>query len=166
MSNEKKSFSEDVKNEIPEFTQDEAQAAIDKLEKGKASDNNGFQAEDIKTCDATTKEMIRQIFNEVLKQEDCTPETWRRIRRKVIFKSGNVEEVGDYRRFALCQRFTNCSQQSNTTDFTADSTKRNQNTRLDLDVLTKCWTIVQHTDCWNRNAVSGVSKCGSRQWTS
>ena len=72
MGNEKKSFSEDVKNEIPEFTQDEVQAAIDKLKKSKANDNNGIQVEDIKTCDATTKEMIRQIFNEVLKQEDCT----------------------------------------------------------------------------------------------
>ena len=59
-------------NEIPEFTQDEVQAAIDSL-KSTASDNNGIRAEDIKTCDETTKEMIRQTFNEVLKQEDCTP---------------------------------------------------------------------------------------------
>ena len=70
-------------------------------------------------------------------------------------------------RFALCQHFTICSQQpKKNTDFTADSTKRNQNTREDLDVLTKRWTILQHTDCWNRNAGSGVSKCGSRQCTS
>ena len=50
-------------------------------------------AEDVKTSDETTKEMTRQTFNEVLKQEDCTPETWRIIRIKVI----NVEEVGNYR---------------------------------------------------------------------
>ena len=54
--------------------------------KGKASDNNGLRAADIKTCDATTKETIRQIFNEVLKQEDCTPETWRIIHVKAIHK--------------------------------------------------------------------------------
>ena len=54
--------------------------------KEKASDNNGIRAEDIKTCDATTKEMIRQIFNEVLKQDECTPETWRITRIKVIYK--------------------------------------------------------------------------------
>ena len=29
-----------------------------------------------------------------------------------------------------------------------------------MDVLTKRWNIMQHTDCWNRNAVSGVQKCG------
>ena len=87
-SNEKESCSEDVKNEIAEFTQDEVQAAIDKLKKGKTSDNNGIPAEDIKT----TKEMLRQVFNEVLKQDDCTPETWRRIRIKVIYKKkGNAE---------------------------------------------------------------------------
>ena len=51
-------------------------------------------AEDVKTSDESTQEMIRQIFNEVLKQEeDCTPETWSRIRLKVI----NVEEVGTHR---------------------------------------------------------------------
>ena len=41
-------------------------------------------------------------------------------------------------RFPLCQLFffTNCSQQSKTTDFTVDSTKRNQKTMEELDVLT------------------------------
>ena len=46
------------------FVQDELQAAIDNLKKSKASDNNGIRAEDIKTCDETTKETIRQIFHE------------------------------------------------------------------------------------------------------
>ena len=82
MNTEKKNCNEDVRNEIPEFTQDEVQAATDSL----ASDNNGIWAEDIKTCDTTTEEMIRQIFNEVLKLEDCTPETWRRKRMKIICK--------------------------------------------------------------------------------
>ena len=53
----------------------EVEDAIDIRKKGKASDNNGIRVEDIKTCNETTKEMIRQILNEVLKQEDCTPET-------------------------------------------------------------------------------------------
>ena len=33
MNTEKKSCNEDVRNEIPEFTQDEVQAAIDRLKK-------------------------------------------------------------------------------------------------------------------------------------
>ena len=41
--------------------------------------------------------MIRQIFNEVLKQEDCTPKTWRRNTYKSDLQQRNVEEVGNYR---------------------------------------------------------------------
>ena len=51
-------------------------------------------------------------------------------------------------RFALCQRFTNCTQQSYTTDFTTDVGK--QRTREGFDVHTKRWIILQHTDCLNR----------------
>ena len=61
--------------------------------KGKASDNNGIRAEDIKTCDDTTKEMIRQIFNEVMKQDDCTPETWKRKGIKVIYNKGDLHSA-------------------------------------------------------------------------
>ena len=64
--------------------------------KGKASDCNGVRAEDIEACSEKTKEMTRQFFNEILKQEDCTPTTWRRIRIKVIHKKGDVEEAGNY----------------------------------------------------------------------
>ena len=35
--------------------------------KGKAADSNGIRAEDIKACDDETKEMVRQIFKEVIK---------------------------------------------------------------------------------------------------
>ena len=121
-------------------------------------------AEDVKTSDESTQEMIRQIFNEVLKQEeDCTPETWSRIRLKVI----NVEEVGTHTAdLHSNQHFTNCSQQPKRTDFTADSAKRNQNIREDLDVLTKRWTILQHTDCWKQKCWEWSIECGSRQCTS
>ena len=88
--------SDDNKSEIPQFSKTEVQA-IDSLKKGKASDNNGIRAEDIKACSDKTKEMMRKIFNEVLKQEDCTSTTWRRIRMKVIHKKGDVEGAGNYR---------------------------------------------------------------------
>ena len=44
--------------------------------------------------------------------------------------------------FALCQRCTNCTQQSFTTDFTTDLTVWEG-----VDVRTKRWIILQHTDC-------------------
>ena len=64
--------------------------------KGKASDCNGVRAEDIEASSEKTNEMTRQIFNEILKQEDCTPTTWRIIRLRVIHKRWDVEEAGNY----------------------------------------------------------------------
>ena len=60
--------------------------------------------------------MIRQIFNEVLNEDECTPETWRRIRIKVIF-FGDVEEIGNYCPIYTLPALTNCSQQTHTTDY-------------------------------------------------
>ena len=60
---------EGSKEENPEITKDEIQSAINKLKKGKACDNNGIRAEDITNCNDTTKEKIRQIFNEVLNKK-------------------------------------------------------------------------------------------------
>ena len=37
--------------------------------------------------------MVRQIFNEIFKRNEFTPEDW----KKVIFKKGDVENVSDYR---------------------------------------------------------------------
>ena len=73
---------------IPELTTSEVQDAIDRLKRGKAGDSSGIRAEHIKKCDSETKEWIRQIFNEIVQQKDCTPQTWRRIRKQVIHKKG------------------------------------------------------------------------------
>ena len=54
--------------------------------------------------------MIKMIFNEILKQESCTPEIWHRIRIKVIHKIGNEEDVGNYHPFCtllvVCKLFS------------------------------------------------------------
>ena len=41
--------------------------------------------------------MVRQIFNEIIKQNEFTPEAWKKVKIKVIFKKGDVENVGNYR---------------------------------------------------------------------
>ena len=129
--------------------------------KGKATDNNGIRVEDIKTCDGTTKEMIKQIVNEVTEQEDCAPETCRIIRFKVIHKNGKEKDVGNYRP-ELCQRFTICTQQSYTTDFTTDLTVRNKRTRKGFDVNRKCWEWGIKTWASLRNDGS-VKRCSDFQ---
>ena len=76
--------------EITEITTDELQKAIKRLRKGRAADSNGIRAEDIKACDEETKEMVRQIFNDIGMQNEFTPEAWRRVEK------GDVENVGNY----------------------------------------------------------------------
>ena len=82
---------------IPEFTTSEIQDAIDRLKRGRAKESSGIRAEQIKNCSDETKETIRQIFNEILKQKACTPRIWRRTRVQVMYKKGDREDAGNYR---------------------------------------------------------------------
>ena len=82
---------------IPEITTEELQSAISKLKTGKSPDSNGIRAEDIKACDDETREMMRQIFNEIIKRNNFTPDEWKKVKIKVIHKKGDVEDVSNYR---------------------------------------------------------------------
>ena len=82
---------------IPEITSEEIQAAICKFKSGKSPDGNGIRAEDIKDCSEETREMMRQVFNEVIKRNNFTPEEWKKVKIKVIHKKGDVEDVSNYR---------------------------------------------------------------------
>ena len=77
-----------------------------------------------------TKEMTRQNFNGILKQED-TPTTWRRIRIKVIHKKREMwkrQETACH--YALCQRFTSSFRRFCAIGCVRDSTVCNQKTRV------------------------------------
>ena len=65
--------------------------------KGKSPDSDGIRAEDIKACGEETKEMVRQIFNEIIKQNEFTPEAWKKVKIQVLHKKRDVENVGNYR---------------------------------------------------------------------
>ena len=65
--------------------------------KGKSPDSDGIRAEDIKACDEETKEKARQIFNEIIKQNEFKPEAWKKVKIKVLHKKGDVENVGNHR---------------------------------------------------------------------
>ena len=82
---------------IPEITSEELQSAISKLKTGKSPDGNGIRAEDIKDCDDETREMMRQLFNEIIKRNNFTPDEWKKVKIKVIHKKGDVEDVSNYR---------------------------------------------------------------------
>ena len=82
---------------IPEITTEELQSAISKLKNGKSPDINGIRAEDIKACDDETRDMVRQLFNEIIKRNNFTPEDWKRVKIKVIYKKRDAENVSNYR---------------------------------------------------------------------
>ena len=89
--------STDETTRIPEITTESFQTAKNKLKKGKSPDSNGIRAEDIKACNDETREMVRQIFNEIIKPNEFTPEDWEKVTIKVIHKKGDVENVSNYR---------------------------------------------------------------------
>ena len=82
---------------IPEITTEELQSAISKLKTGKSPDSNGIRAEDIKACDHETREMMRQLFNEIIKRNNFTPDECKKVKIKVIHKKGDVEVVSKCR---------------------------------------------------------------------
>ena len=84
---------------IREITAEELQiqSAISKLKTGKSPDGNGIRTEDIKACDDETREMVRQIFNEIVKRNNFTPDEWKKVKIKVIHKKGDIEDVSNYR---------------------------------------------------------------------
>ena len=82
---------------IPEITTEELHIAISKLKTGKSPDSNGIRAEDIKACNDETRELMRQIFSEIIKRNNFTPDEWKKVKIKVIHKKGDVEDVSNYR---------------------------------------------------------------------
>ena len=82
---------------IPEITTEELQSAISELKKWQIPDSNGIRAEDIKASDDETTDMVRQLFNEIIKRNNITPEEWKKVKIKVIYKKGDFENVSNYR---------------------------------------------------------------------
>ena len=72
---------------------------LEEEDKGReeVQDSNGIRAEDIKACDDETREMGRQLFNEIIKRNNFTAGEWKKVRIKVIHKKGDVENVSNYR---------------------------------------------------------------------
>ena len=82
---------------IPEITSEELQDAIRKLKRGKSPESDGVRAEDIKACDDETEEVARQIFSEIIEQNELKSQAWKKAKIKVLHKKGDVENEGNYR---------------------------------------------------------------------
>ena len=45
---------------------------------------------------ATMRREVRQLFNEIIKRNNFTPDEWKEVKIKVIHKKGDVEDVSNY----------------------------------------------------------------------
>ena len=69
--------SRDQKVHTPEITMQEKQIATDCLKGGKAGDKKRIRAEDLEEGDDETKSMMKDIFDEIIKQENMAPDSWK-----------------------------------------------------------------------------------------
>ena len=61
---------------------------INVFKRGTSGDTKGIKAEDLKESADETKVMLRRVFNEIINQESVTPEAWKKVVIKVIYKKG------------------------------------------------------------------------------
>ena len=81
---------------IPEITTEVLQTAINKLKKANPWTTKEFDPKTLKIV-VRRREMVRQIFSDIIKRKEFTPEDWKRVTIKVIHKKGDVENVSNCR---------------------------------------------------------------------
>ena len=139
---------------IPEITIEELQTAINRLKKKRQICRQQWTQS--RSATMRRKKMVRQIFNVIVKQNDLTPEAWKKVRIKVVHKKGDVEDVGNYRPIcslpALYKLFT--------TDTVQQIVSKRRKIRLDSEAHIRQQIILRRTECLIRDATSGESECG------
>ena len=120
---------------IPEITIEELQTAINRLKK--AILQTAMESEP-KTSKLATKKR-----NEIVKQNEFTPEAWRKVRIKVIHKK---RRLGRFWKLQPELLFACVVRQYCTADYTPDLTKSKRKIRPGSEALTKQQTIWRHTE--------------------
>ena len=110
--------------------------------------------------------MVRQIFNEIFKRNEFTPEDWKKVTIKVIHKKGDVENVSNYQPIcsllALYKLFS-------TILYGRLYPALAQKQAEDQAGFRKTYQTTDHLATYRmleQKSKSGESKCGQRQLTS
>ena len=90
--------------------------------------------------------MVRQIFNEIIKRNEFTPEDWKKVTIKVIHKKGEVENVSNYRPICSLPTLYKLFSTILYVRLYLCLTRNKQNIRLDSEKPTRQQTTLQHTD--------------------
>ena len=106
--------------------------------------------------------MVRQNFNEIIKQNEFTPEAWKKVKIKVLHKKEDVEKVGYYRPIcslpALYKLFSTILYRRLYPRLDQEQAEDQAGFRRSYQTTDHLW---RHTEWLNRNAMSGESK----MWT-
>ena len=86
-----------VTKQIPPFTYNELDTELKKLKDGRCADTNGAFVEMIKKGGETIRNVLLDLFNEVIKQDQQAPEQWKQNMLTIVFKKGDPKDPGNYR---------------------------------------------------------------------
>eukprot|EP00973_Karenia_brevis_P050589 7023685-Karenia_brevis.AAC.1 len=86
---------------ITKFSDVELDAAIDKLKAKRSCDAAGVCAEMFKASGPKFKQVILDLFNDILQMDATIPEEWKLARIRVLYKKGDIQLPGNYRPITL-----------------------------------------------------------------
>ena len=99
-------------------------------------------------------------------RNNFTPEEWKKVKIKVIYKKGDVEDVSNYR--PICS-LPSMYKLFSTVMYGRLYPMLDEYQAEDQAGFRKTYQTTDHLAtyrCWNKNVRSGESKCGQRRWTS
>ena len=91
------------KQDTLEVSEEEVKVALMKMKNGKTTDNSCIVAEMLKFGGKELRQMMAELFTEILRPHAAIPEYWRQTTVKVLYKSGNAKLPGNYRPISILQ---------------------------------------------------------------
>ena len=80
---------------------EEIDEQLKKMSRRKACDENGLVAELLKDGGCTIREILAQVFSDILKPTASVPKYWKQTRPRVLFKQGDPQLPGNYRPISI-----------------------------------------------------------------
>ena len=110
--------------------------------------------------------MVRQIFNEIIRQNEFTPEAWKTVKKKCYTRKVMWKMLETTARYAHCQRCTKCSRQYCTVDFSTTRPKTSGGSGRIQKLIPDNRSSRDVQDDRTEMPRAGYQKCGQRQLTS
>lgn len=90
--------------DVEEISKDELECAMLMLKNGKNRGDDGIPSELFKVCDDETIELIRKLFNEIIKEANI-PKQWLESKIILIHKKGDRAKIKNYRPITKTSHF-------------------------------------------------------------